>query len=299
MVGGMSFRSVVHDVAIHLISPRRWLRDRLAELEVEPSSVDPREIDRKLPWHELDMVGREIKPPVPHCKDDPFYYFGPIVDDEPTYSLSEQVDIRNIYGICASKSHIVPLASLGQTWSVNDILGKRDVQKLIREVLHGTIDYVAREGDPVTVVRQAWDGRLYVVNSGGSHRFAAIWRWHREHEQPLMMDCIISTVRLSKVTLDAVAKRRYWLMRMHNIMEAIQILNAVGDRQLFSQHNRLDGIPIRFLRTLGATECCVAYPREHPMADVVDAWLELSPALDLSAYILGLSRRAGQGSNLG
>jgi hypothetical protein len=119
-----------------------------------------------------------------------------------------------------------------------------------------------------------------------------------------MMDCIISTARLSKVTLDAVAKRRYWLMRMRNITEAIQILNAAGGRHLFSQHNRLNGIPIRFLLTLGkrncgATECCVAYPREHPMADVVDAWLELSPALDLSAYILGLSRSARQGSNLG
>jgi hypothetical protein len=299
MLGGMSFRSVVRDVAIHLISPRRWLRDRLAELEVEPSSVDPQEIDRKLPWHELDMVGREIKPPVPHRKADPFYYLGPIVDDELSYSLSEQVDIRNIYGICASKSHIVPLASLGQTRSVNDILAKRDVQKLIREVLHGTIDYVAYEGDPVKVVRQAWDGRLYVVNSGGSHRFAAIWRWHREHERPLMMDCIISTAQLSKVTLNAVAKRRYWLMRLPDILEAIQILNAAGDRHLFSQHNRLDGIPVRFLGTLEATDCCVAYPREHPMADVVDAWLELSPALDLSAYILGLSRSARQGSNLG
>jgi hypothetical protein len=63
MIGGMSFR-FVHDVAIHLISPRRWLRKRLAELEAERSSVDLREIDRKVPWHELDMVGREIKPPV-------------------------------------------------------------------------------------------------------------------------------------------------------------------------------------------------------------------------------------------
>ena len=294
MFGSMSFRSTVRDAAVHLTSPRRWLQEQLTELEVEPSGVDPQEIDRKLPWLELSHLGRQIKPTVPHDKNDPFEDLGPIVDDERCYSLSERLDLRGIYGICNSKSSIVPLALLSQTLSVSDILAKHDVQKLIQEVLHGTIDYVAAKGNPVQVVRQAWDGRLYVANSGGSHRFATIWRWHREHKQPLMIDCAISTARLSEVTLSAVRRRRYWLMRLQHDIKARQVLNAAGDRRLVSQRKRPGGIPLRFLLTPGerinrTTECCIAYSREHPMTDVVDAWLGSNPALDLSAYILGLA----------
>ena len=94
----------MRDAGIRLISPRRWLRDQLAVLEVEPSCVDPHEIDQKLPWHELRILGQQFKPHFLHRKANPFDDLGPIVDEEDSYSLSEQVDIRDIYGICGSKA---------------------------------------------------------------------------------------------------------------------------------------------------------------------------------------------------
>jgi hypothetical protein len=126
----MSLRSAILDAGIRVISPSRWLRDRLAALEVKSSWVDPNEIDQKLPWRELRLLGRQFKPYLPYRRDNPFPDLGPIVDEEDSYSLSEQVDIRDIYGVCASKSHIVPLARLSQTWTVDDILAKRDLRKL-------------------------------------------------------------------------------------------------------------------------------------------------------------------------
>jgi hypothetical protein len=90
--------------------------------------LDWQAIDRQLPWHQLSLLAKRIKPRVATGADDPFARFGPIVDDEQCYSLRRQVDIRDVYGICASKSHIVPLAILSQT-RCGDILACRDVQK--------------------------------------------------------------------------------------------------------------------------------------------------------------------------
>jgi hypothetical protein len=200
------------------------------------------------------------------------------------------VDVRDIYGITASKSHIVPLSALSRTWSVDDILAERqDVEDLVRAVLQGNFDCVARNGQPVRVVEQEWDGRLYVSNDGGSHRFAAIWRWHREQERPLMMDCAISKARLSSSTLDAVTQNHYWILTVETPWTLQLLLDLAGDQSLIAEaQQRYSGIAVR---DLGHGECCVAYPRLHPKASVLDDWLADGFALDLSSAVLQLARR--------
>jgi hypothetical protein len=280
-----------------IVAPQRWLRERLAQLEVQAPMVDWQAIDNGLPWHEYSRLARRIVPPARLDLGDPFCRFGPFVNVEnvPDY---RRLDMRDMFGICASKSHIVPLAELSQTASIDDILAERDVKVLIDEVLYGSIDCVARAGQPVDVREQVWDGRLYVSNDGGSHRFAAIWRWHREQGQPLMKDCAVRGVSLAAGTVEAVASHRYWLLVLECEPEAYGILSVAGVRSLIPDHARKGrGIPLRFLDSdfVGggqrSPECCIAYPRNHPLAEVLDEWLEASPALDLSEVILKLAGR--------
>jgi hypothetical protein len=273
-----------------IIAPDRWLRDRLAEVKVQLPKVDFDAMDERLPWWEYQAFARSIAPSFSRSPADPLPQFGAFVECEDDYPERRMLDVREIYGIIASKSHIVPLSALSRTWSVNDILAERqDVEGLVREVLHGTFDCVAEDGEPVRVVEQEWDGRLYVANSGGSHRFAAIWRWHREHEQPLMMDCTIAKARLYPATLDAVTRNRYWLLTVEAPWNLQLLLNLAGDQSLIAEaQGRYSGITVL---GLGYGECCVAYPRLHPQASVLDDWLVDGLALDLSATVLRLARR--------
>jgi hypothetical protein len=274
-----------------ITAPDRWLRDRLAEVKVQLPKVDFDAMDERLPWWEYQAFARSIAPPPFNpSPDDPLPQFGAFVECDDEFSDRRTLDVRDLYGISASASHIVPLSALSRTWSVNDILAKRqDVEGLVREVLHGTYDCVAKDGQPVRVVEQEWDGRLYVANSGGSHRFAAIWRWHHEQKQPLMLDCTISKARLSPATLDAVARNRYWLLAVEAPWNLRLLLNLAGDQSLIADaQGRDSGITVR---DLGYGECCVAYPRLHPQASVLDDWLVDGFALDLSATVLRLARR--------
>ncbi len=236
----MHLLSFLQDAAIHLISPRRWLQRRLAGLNVEASGFDPAAIDRKLPWCEIEALARRINPAPTYVQARPFSELGSIVDLDWTDLMREWLDVRDIYGVSASGSHIFPLADLSRTSIVDDIVTKADIQKAVTEVLHGTSDCVARKDTPVEVLRQAWDGRLYVRNNGGSHR-AAIWRWHRERQKLLMMDCAVATARLSEGTLNAVRRYRFWLMTLRNALEVPPCVREVAAGIGFGNPGGADG----------------------------------------------------------
>ncbi|WP_137179237.1 DUF6685 family protein [Roseomonas sp. AR75] len=279
--------------------PARWLEKQLAGFKVGDPRIDWDSMANACPWREYQHLALSLRPPVEVVNGDPFFRFGPFVDETET-PQRRHLDIREVYGITASKSHIVPLERLSATTSIDDILAKRDVRDLIAEVLHGQSDCVARAGEPIHITEQDWDGRLYVLNSGGSHRFAAIWRWHRQYDLPLKMDCSVTSARISPATLEAVAETRYWLLattpRRSEGRRAFldDILHSASDRSLIPYGRRqAGGIAVRHIALPGApghrSIDAVAYSRKHPLAEVVNRWLEGSPATDLSAAVMRIA----------
>ena len=229
-------------------------------------------------WLELQRLGGLIAPRSAAADtEDLILSFGEIVK-RGTKEVPRRLDLRSMHGISASKSHIVPLSALSHTSGVEKIMVTRDVQDLIGEVLHGFSDYVARGDEPVRVDEQEWDGRLYVVNNGGGHRFAAIWRWHREHDKPLVWDCAVTTHTLDPDTIQAVTRNHYWLADFDDCLSVHELLAMVGVRSLFADRQRAqDSVPIRGLRsdfTPFHHPCfCLAYPRDHPFQPVLSDWL--------------------------
>jgi hypothetical protein len=280
---------------VRVVRPDLWLGRRLAAVPVRAPRIDWDAIADGCPWLGYERLGWQIRGEYPLGPADPFARFGSFVE-EPEIAHQRAVDVRDVFGISASKSHIVRLDRLSRTGSVPDILATHSVDELIKQVLHGLSDCVAREGESVSIVEQAWDGRLYVLNDGGSHRFAAIWRWHRENGRRLPMECSITTARISAETTRAVRQHRYWLVSAPWGANLLDLLNAAGDRSLFPRdHPKPGGIALRPISPWhGAGEdgwatWCVAFPREHRMAAVVDRWLEGGPAVDLSAMVMGLA----------
>jgi hypothetical protein len=268
--------------------PEAWLTEQLARFEISAPDVDLKGMANELPWQRYQQLSRLIVPGYQRHPGTIFRRFGPFVTIDPQRQ-ARTIDIRDVYGISASKSHIVPLQRLSRTWSVVDILSKHEVDALIPAVLHGSTDCVAQAGQPVSIMEQAWDGRLYVRNSGGSHRFGTIWRWYRENERPLLMDCSVETARIASETLEAVEEYRYWLRSIgSDLFEFVGVLSSAGDRSLFPDRHQLNGSIA--IRPLGAgsglsSAYCVAYRRSHPLASVMDERLEASSALDLAAAV--------------
>ncbi|WP_431271792.1 DUF6685 family protein [Dankookia sp. P2] len=287
-----------------MIFPDRWLEKRLANFQVSAPGVDWSLLERLCPWREYQHLARCIRPRFELFDGDPFCRFGPLVDETST-PHRRAIDIRDMYGISASKSHIVPLDELSDLIDMHRMFEHRTVADCVMEVLHGSFDCVAREGEPVRVIKQQWDGRHYVCNIGGSHRFAALWRWHRENSCGLTMDCAVTTVTLSPATLAAVRDVQYWLLEstwkdvsrsqifLDDVMCQASDRSWVPDRR-----NRRPGLAARGVHVWQHRDrreglvMCVAVPRTHPMAGVIERWLEGTAAVDLSAAVMQIS--AGQ-----
>lgn len=83
-------------------------------------------------------------------------------------------DITEVYGFSASKSNLCQFASMDQMVEANsrEMIDEITHEKLDRNLRHGEIRIIHRKNRDY-FVRHLWDDRVFLMNSGGSHHFAA------------------------------------------------------------------------------------------------------------------------------
>lgn len=144
-----------------------------------------------VPWHEL--LARRHDPDClypPHCEQGALhgwkqrdrYSYGGFSLHRPEYAQIGQrriddiwaCDITDVYGFEASKSELLNFANTDQMVEANsrDMIDAITHEKLAENLAHEEIRIIHSPGSDY-FRRHVWDGRVFLINSGGSHHFAA------------------------------------------------------------------------------------------------------------------------------
>lgn len=86
-----------------------------------------------------------------------------------------QCDIQTVVGLAASKSELRNFVSLDDMVEANSrkMIDEISDAALQRNLAHDEIRILHRESNSDHFARHLWDGRVFLINSGGSHHFAA------------------------------------------------------------------------------------------------------------------------------
>ncbi len=273
------YRTLLDDLK-RMLMPRRWLRLLQSQCELKAPTAKFLDFEdvKNIPTYQFRSIGSWIRRESGYFRQS-LQSFGRFVDVDNATKIRENIDIREFYGVSATKSATLPLHILSKKISMAKLLAEYgNIDAVAKAVIGGFIDCVSREGDPVEAIRQAWDGRLYVLNDGGSHRFSAVWRWHQEHDAARILDCAVRTVSVSAETVEAATSNQYWMC------------DSAGERSLHDLERT--GFHIRtgidVYRLIEPTYI-VGYPRSHPIARHIDSMMATVGALDFSSFVLMLS----------
>lgn len=90
-------------------------------------------------------------------------------------TLAWETDISKLHGFASSKSNLTDFETLHDLVLTNSQSMIADVSEdgLSKNLAHREIRIINSKSTSDTFIRYAWDGRLYLINSGGSHHLAA------------------------------------------------------------------------------------------------------------------------------
>jgi hypothetical protein len=110
------------------------------------------------------------------------YSYGSFILQRPEYAQIGQrqidvnwmCDITDVHGFAASKSELGDFTSTDEMVEANsrDMIDEITHEKLAKNLAHYEIRIIHSPGSDF-FHRSSWDGRLFLINAGGSHHFAA------------------------------------------------------------------------------------------------------------------------------
>jgi hypothetical protein len=171
----------------HPVSLVRLLEEH-SEIRVSLDAPAPSiAADSTVPWHEL---GRAHDPrrdlheqgSLRGWRQRGKYDYGTFTLHRPEYAQIGQCevvenwvcDITDVHGFAASKTNLRNFASTDQMVETNsrDMIDAITNEKLAQNLAHREIRIIHSAGSDC-FRRYSWDGRVFLINSGGSHHFAA------------------------------------------------------------------------------------------------------------------------------
>lgn len=132
------------------------------------------------------------------------------------------VDLREIEGLCSSKSPLDEFESLdefAETRSAGLLEGTDEAY--VRTLLRWR-DLPRIE--PYTLARFAWDGRIFFVNNGGSHHFAAARLLAARLGLKVTVRSIISDVAIDPIAIRALSES------FHGVAVRTSVIDALSTR---------------------------------------------------------------------
>ncbi|OSQ35131.1 DUF6685 family protein [Thalassospira mesophila] len=102
-----------------------------------------------------------------------------------------QYNLQDVYGVVASKCVVLDFHLMAQTSSIRDMIKAHnyDTSSLVARIEGENVGALPTLDQPVFLLRQEWNGRCWIGNSGSSHKLASLWFLERERNQSRMMNC--------------------------------------------------------------------------------------------------------------
>lgn len=202
--------------------------------------------------------------------------FGRILDE--VDMGTEAVLLDSVTGCAASKTS-TSFAYMAQLkWYAEKTEKSKDkVEQLAEQVLNGTNDCVRFHGRNATVCRQAWDGRQWFVNYGGSHRTGAIWLIDKQNGNQRFVESDVKEFHINKDLRKFCEDNSIFLFGAENGTAFLDTFYALKDSDIVL------AMTGTFL-TSHPTDICLVISKAHPFyADIRQA---LAQGFDFSDWVL-------------
>lgn len=126
---------------------------------------------------------------------------------------SLQFDLRDVYGVSASKCVVKDFHLMAQTSSIRDMIEEHnyDITSLVTRIERENVGALPARDRPVILLRQEWNDRCWIGNSGSSHKLASLWFLERERGQSRPMECIERPYAFSYDFKNGFLRKACWL----------------------------------------------------------------------------------------
>jgi len=196
-------RKIVASIREELGSPVRFeqLLDSYPAISVDLSEPERPSINYHdaVPWHQLcpqtwvTGVGRGYVKGWRYVKDARAYQS--YVTEVNGYDRLGQrlvvedwpCDIRNVHGLCASKSDLSAFRSMSEMAAANcrNLVGNGSLEDLQRNLSHENVGALHSRSSDFEI--NLWSAHIYLANSGGSHHFAAAHFIAQQIDEPVLL----------------------------------------------------------------------------------------------------------------
>jgi len=196
-----------------------------------------------------------------------------------------ECEIQNVTGLAASKSKLEDFESLDKMVETNarKLIEPCTADKLRENLAWGEIRILHRNNPSDFFARYLWDGRVFFVNSGGSHHFAAGRYVAARIEALVPLRGKLCTYSINKMAV-ASLQRDYEMFVMAGIPTVT--LDFRDAMQNFRASYLWHYLPHPY------QDCCVVLlPRADARSMKVAAVLHAAGFFDLGLYLAGLAAR--------
>lgn len=117
-------------------------------------------------------------------------------------------DIQDVKGLSASKSKLHEFTSLDSMVETNskEMIGEITESNLRKNLAHDQIRILNQKSTSDHFARYRWDGRVFLINSGGSHHFAAARYIASRINVPVPLEGKLHTYTISPVAVDSLRR---------------------------------------------------------------------------------------------
>lgn len=197
-------------------------------------------------------------------------------------------DITDVHGFSASKSELRDFAHTDEMVETNSkaMIDPITTAKLADNLAHSEIRIIHNRDTSDHFARYLWDGRLWLMNTGGSHHMAAAKYIAARLGQPVALTGKLNTYSLNAVAIASLRRD----FEMFVISDEARVANAFSDamrafRATWLWHSMLR--PYEHTRT-------ILLPKSEARSMRVAAEFRKAGVLDFGAYLTRLANRQVQ-----
>lgn len=198
-------------------------------------------------------------------------------------------DIAAVHGFSSSKSDLSRYSSTDEMVEAKsrDMIDEISLAKLEKNLAHKEIRILPEHGGSDYFARYQWDGRLWLMNSGGSHHFAAAKYIARRLGRPVPLTGKLYTYSLNAVAIDS--------LRCDFEMFMISSETSIGNAFFMAMQGfRATWLWHEMPRPLEGTKA-ILLPRSEKRSMRVASALRSAGVLDIGEHLVALAARRPAG----
>ncbi len=191
------------------------------------------------------------------------------------------IDLRDMFGCCASKSPFADYNELANGLEVPE--NSQEANYIYKKVFQGRGDHIARHGENASVVQQAWDDNKWFVNEGGSHRSAALWRYHLQNNIARLIKCDVEHISVNPAFTKFSSNNDMWIFSVEDLDSFLEVFELTHPSR--DTKRNFSDINIKVLDS-SSGHCSLVIPKTSECLKDISSLMKESNALNLSHWVL-------------